>query len=117
VLVSYELHNLNLSDFKISLKGIQLKFCNNYVSFQEVSISPPFLRVAFLYESFSLHTVWLCIFLQKKIGTKDACKKFVKLTTLINFINVLHTAFKYTDPKSAKTDGLTVFFCFWDLSA
>jgi hypothetical protein len=43
---------------------------------------------------------------------------FVKLTTGVNFINVLQAAFTHPDPESAKeTDNLTVFLRFWDLRA
>jgi hypothetical protein len=40
----------------------------------------------------------------------------MKLTTGVNFTNVLRAAFDHEDPKIAKnTGGLTVFLQFWDL--
>jgi len=43
---------------------------------------------------------------------------FVRSKPGVNFINIPQVAFKCTDPESAKkTDNLTVFLRFWDLSA
>jgi hypothetical protein len=39
---------------------------------------------------------------QKNIGAKAAPKMLMKLTTGVNFINVLRAAFAHADPKSAK---------------
>jgi hypothetical protein len=47
----------------------------------------------------------------KSTGAKAAHKMLVKLTTGVNFTNILHKAFTRSDPKSAKeTDSLTLFF-------
>jgi len=44
---------------------------------------------------------------------KGMCKMIVKLTTGVNFINVLHAAFTHPDPKSAKKAvKLSVYFAF-----
>jgi hypothetical protein len=45
--------------------------------------------------SFSLVTVWLCIFLAKEYrGKKAARKMLIKLTTSVNFINILRMNFQ-----------------------
>ncbi len=49
--------------------------------------------------SFSLITVWLCIFWWKNIGSKAARKMFMKLTTHLNFTS--HTFNKKTRPKKS----------------
>jgi len=45
------------------------------------------------------------------LAQKAACKMLVKLTSSVNFINVLQATFTHADPKSPKkTYNLTVFF-------
>jgi len=55
------------------------------------------LQSDFLYKkcfcNCSLLTV--CIFCQKNIGTKAACKMLMKLAIGVNFINILHSSFLY----------------------
>jgi len=52
------------------------------------------------------------------LAQKAARKMLMKLTAVVNFINVLRAAFVLADPESAKkTDNLIVFLCFWDLYA
>jgi len=41
------------------------------------------------FHSFSLIIVWFCNFWWKNIGAKAACKMLMKLTTEVNFINIL----------------------------
>jgi len=49
---------------------------------------------------------------------KVARKMLMKLTTGVDFINILRVAFTPTDLKSAKkTENFTVFLRFWDLCA
>jgi len=52
--------------------------------------------------SFSRIAVWLCNFLAKNISAKAARKMLMKLTTGVDFTNILSAAFKHPDPKSAK---------------
>jgi len=42
------------------------------------------------------------IFWHQNISAKCACKMLMKLTTGVNFINILCPAFTLADPKSAK---------------
>jgi len=60
----------------------------------QVSISSTFYEQLFLYKivlhSFSLLTVWLCNFFFKRILLqKAACEMLVKLTSSVNFINII----------------------------
>jgi len=71
-----------------------------------VSISPTFYEQLFLTKVFYAASLYLqfgfVFFWLKNIGTKAACKMLVKLTTGVNFINVLWVAFAPVDPKSVK---------------
>ncbi len=54
------------------------------------------------------------IFWHKKIGTKAARKMLVKLTTGVNFINILHKSFLYKSKLSSfsqVTFGFVIFLC------
>jgi len=52
----------------------------------------------------------------REYGSKAAPKMLVKLTTGVDFTNILMEAFMHADPEGAKdTDDLTVFLRFWDL--
>jgi hypothetical protein len=42
------------------------------------------------------------IFKQKEIGVKADCKMLAKLTTGVNFTNVLQAAFALVDPENVK---------------
>ncbi len=49
--------------------------------------------------------------LLRSTSIKAVSKTLVKLTTWLNFTNILHSAFASADPKRAKkTDGFPVFF-------
>jgi len=73
---------------------------------QKVSISPTFYERLFhtkgFCEAFLKFQFGFVIFWLKVIGTKAACEMLVKLTSGVNFINVLWAAFTCSDPKSTK---------------
>ncbi len=55
---------------------------------------------------------------RKSTVEKPACRMLMKMSTGINFINVLRAAFAQADPEtSKKTDNLIDFLCFWDFRA
>ncbi len=92
-----------------------------------MSISSTFYARLLLYESalqsFSLITVWLCIFLAQKYWHKNSSKdvdeidfRREKVSISSSFYALLLQAYVY--PKCVKdTDNLTEFLCFWDLFA
>ncbi len=65
----------------------------------QVSISPAFYKQIFCTKVFAAAFLYLqfgfVIFWQKNIGTKDASKMLVKLTTDVNFTNILQAYFLY----------------------
>jgi len=64
-----------------------------------VSISPTFYDHLFIQKCFAHHfsnnslALYFAIFWQKNIGAKAAREMLVKMTTCVNFINVLKAAF------------------------
>jgi len=72
----------------------------------QVSISPIFYEQLFCTEvfctAFLLIQFGFVIFWQKNVGAKAVCKMLVKLTTGVNFINILRAAFAPVYPKSVK---------------
>jgi len=85
------------------VKNLITKCWRNWL---QLSISPPFISSFFVQKCFmqllynySLALQFFCI---SKLGKKPVCEMSVKLTTGLNFINVLLTAFTLIDPKSIK---------------
>jgi len=73
-----------------------------------VSFSPTFYIVQ---KAFWFLFSVVFVFLANEYWQEHVCKILVKLTTGIDFINILCAAFTLVDSKSAKnTDGLTAFF-------